>query len=442
MPMTSQSWLDAQNAVLGSLLISPELTPRVMTETAEQDYSGACLTVYRAIRKLFLDGIPIDPVSVANALSPNYRGFIMQLMEITPTAANIDNYIRLCREQARVLSIRDIGNQLVTAETTDAVRQLLEQANGLMVARRTRKTVNMHEALRSFMDRHTQEAKYLNWPIREFNDYIHSDPGDFIIFGAEPSTGKTALALQCAWHWAEDMKVGFFSFETSAEKLFDRKMASIAGLEMQRIKKNAITNQDWDRICQETEAITSRNLELVPAAGMTTADIRAEIIECGYQLVVIDYLQLISSRGINRCEQVTNISIELHTMAQSLGVTVVALSQLSRSDDDHTPRNSDLRESGQLEQDADIILMLKLEKQSDHMGARKAFVTKNKEGELFMMFLDFDGKHQLFSKAQRSSETLDKYVNDGKKIKRLNRQAAQAVGEQMKILPDDYPVPF
>ena len=129
-------------------------------------------------------------------------------------------------------------------------------------------------------------------------------------------------------------------------------------------------------------------------------------------------------------------------MAQSLGVTVVALSQLSRSDDDHTPRNSDLRESGQLEQDADIILMLKLEKQSDPKGARKAFVTKNKEGELFMMFLDFDGKHQLFSKAQRSSETLDKYVNDGKKIKRLNRQAAQAVGEQMTILPDDFKVPF
>ncbi|MBR2311113.1 MAG: AAA family ATPase [Oscillospiraceae bacterium] len=441
MPVTSQSWLDAQNAVLGSVLISPELTPRVMTETVEQDYSGPCLTVYRAIRKLFLAGTAIDVISVANALSPSYRDFLLQLTEITPTAANIDHYIRLCREQARVLAIRDIGNQLVTAETTDSVRALLEDANGLMVARRSRKTVNMSEALRSFMDRHTKTVKYLNWPIREFNDYLHSEPGDFIIFGAEPSTGKTALALQCAWHWAQELKVGFFSFETSSEKLFDRKMASIAGLGMQKIKTNAISQQEWERICMETETITSRKLELVPAAGMTTADIRAEIIECGYQLVVIDYLQLISSRGINRYEQVTNISIELHNMAQSLGVTVVALSQLSRSDDDHTPRNSDLRESGQLEQDADVILMLKLEKQSEPSGPRKAFVTKNKEGELFMMHLDFDGRHQTFSKAQRVGDTVSKYVNDGKKARRKNQQAAQQPG-QMTMLPGDFPVPF
>ena len=441
MRVTSQSWLDAQNCVLGSLLICPELTPRVMTETSERDYSGACLTVYQVIRKLFLAGITVDPVSIANALDPSYRDFLLQLMNITPTAANIDLYMRLCREQARILAIRDVGNQLAAAETTDVVRQLLETANGLMVARRTRKTVNMSEALKSFMDRHTRETKYLNWPIQEFNDHIDSEPGDFIIFGAEPSTGKTALALQCAWHWARDMKVGFFSFETSSEKLFDRKMASITGLSLRQIKKNDISNRDWERICMETENITSRRLELVPAAGMTMADIRAEIIECGYQLVVIDYLQLISSRGINRYEQVTNTSIELHTMAQSLGVTVVALSQLSRSDDDHTPKNSDLRESGQLEQDADIILMLKLEKQSDPMGPRKAFVTKNKEGELFMMYLAFDGAHQTFSKAQRTGDTLNKLVADGKRIRRKNQQEAQAMG-QLTLLPDDTKVPF
>ena len=200
MPVTNQSWLDAQCSVIGSVLIAPELVPRIMAETSEQDYSGGCRTVYRAIRKLFLDGAAIDPVSVAASLNPSYRDFLLQLMEITPTAANIDHYIRLCREQARVLAIREIGSQLQSAETTDSVRQLLEEANGLMVARRSRKTVNMSEALRSFMDRHTKDVKYLSWPIREFNDYLHCEPGDFLIFGAAPSTGKTALALQCAWH--------------------------------------------------------------------------------------------------------------------------------------------------------------------------------------------------------------------------------------------------
>jgi replicative DNA helicase len=188
--------------------------------------------------------------------------------------------------------------------------------------------------------------------------------------------------------------------------------------------------------------ISESKLELIPAAGMTTADIRAKIIEGGYKLVVIDYLQLISSGGSSRYEKVTSISIDLHTMAQSLGVTVVALSQLSRSDDDHQPRNSDLRESGQLEQDADVIIMLKLEKQADPSGNRKVFVTKNKEGELFMSMMAFDGKHQTFSKAPRTGETIDKYVNDGKKSRRLNKQTAQAAQEQMTILPDNTPVPF
>jgi replicative DNA helicase len=173
---------------------------------------------------------------------------------------------------------------------------------------------------------------------------------------------------------------------------------------------------------------------------MTTADIRAKIQERGYQVVVIDYLQLMRAKGGSRYEQVTNISLDLHTIAQTLGVTVVALSQLSRSADDHTPKNSDLRESGQLEQDADVIMMMKLEKQTEPSGPRKLFVTKNKEGELFMTQLSFIGKYQTFFKASRTGEVVSKMQADGKRARNQNKAIAMA--EQMSILPQGTAVPF
>ena len=441
MAVSGEDWLQAQYSVLGAALLGEKTAVRVISETEERDYGGACRTVYNVMRRLFLAGKPLDPVSIGAALGGEYRGFLAKLMELSPTAANVDHHIQLCREQSRVLAVRELAQQFGQAETTEEVRGLLEQANGLMVSRQTRKAVTMSDALHSFMERHSRTITYLSWPIREFNDHLFSEPGDFIIIGAEPSVGKTAFALQCAWHWAGSKKVGFFTFETSAEKLFDRKMASVAELHMQSIKRNDISSTQWERICAATEEITSRKLELVPAAGMNTADIRSRILEGGYEIIVIDYLQLISARGASRYEQVTGISIDLHNMAQSLGVTIVALSQLSRSDDDRVPKNSDLRESGQLEQDADVVIMLKLEKQSQPVGPRKVVVTKNKEGQLFGMLLQFDGRHQTFSKAQQTSDVVSRMSADGKKARQRNRETAQ-VSLQPERLPDDYNVPF
>lgn len=442
MRISSQDWLLAQNSVLGAALIDEAAAVRVVSETEERDYSGASRTVFNALRALFLEGKPLDPVTVSDKLGSEYREYLVQLMEVTPSAALLDQHIQLCREQSRVLAVRDLASQLAQADTKDAAQRILEQASTLMVSRQASKPVTMADALRNFMDRPGKKVNFLSWPFPGFSDYLRIKPGRFVIFGAEPSVGKTAFSLQCAWHWAKRQKVGFFSLETDPETLFDRLISHVARVPMPQIQENRLTEEEWTRVCQATDEITSSKLELVPAAGMSTADIRAKIIEGGYKLVVVDYLQLIPSGGASRYEKVTSISIDLHTIAQSLGVTIVALSQLSRSDDDHTPRNSDLRESGQLEQDADVIIMLKLEKQSEPSGPRKVFVTKNKEGELFMSVLSFDGKHQTFSKAPRTGEVVSKFVHDGNKARRQNKKTAPDPAEQMTILPDDYKVPF
>lgn len=442
--LKQQDWLLAQYSVLGSALISPELVPKIMAETGEGDYQGPNITVYKAIRKLFLSGSPVDVVSVAGLLGPDYRSYLAQLMETTPTAANIDTYISLCREQARVVRIRELAQQLAEQDELPKMCKLLDEVNGMTVDRPKLKITTMADGLRSFMARHTRETKYLTWPIRELDDVLYTELGDLVIIGGYPSSGKSAWALQCAWHWAKDYKVGFFSLETSSEKLFDRQMASISGLSMDNIKRNTIDQAGWDKVCGMTAEITARNLELVPAAGMTPTDVRAITMMRGYQIIFVDYLQLLQGPGENRTAQVTAISIALHTLAQSMGVTVVALSQLARQNQqqkNQAPDMSALRESGQIEQDADLIMMLSLSDKDKPSGDRDLRIRKNKEGICPNIRLAFDGKHQTFSKALRTNDTLRQLAADAKKAKRKNNQPEQNPN-QMAILPDDTPVPF
>ena len=443
MAVTSDGWLQAQYGVLGSALLDSDLVPKIMSETQEADYSGPCRNVYRTMRKLFLSGSIVDPVSVTNSLGADHRGFIMQLMELTPTTANLNHYITLCREQARVLAIREVGHQLTLTESGDEARKLIEQASSMMVDKPSLRITTMADALKSFMNRHTGTARYLTWPVPELNDRLYAEPGDFIVIGGYPSTGKSAWSLQCAWHLSRNYKVGFFSLETSSEKLFDRQMASVARISMDEIKRNAISQDNWDKLCAMTQEITTRNIELIPAAGMSPADVRAVTMMRGYQVIFIDYLQLLSGTGGNRTEQVSSISIALHTLAQSMGVTVFALSQLARqSTQEKTSGKAVLRESGQIDQDADIIMILSLEKKDDPSGNRILSIDKNKEGTCPNILLAFDGKHQTFTKAQRTGDVLGKFVADGKKAKRQRREAEPQEEQTFLPLPDDYKVPF
>lgn len=446
MSVTSESWLQAQYSVLGSAIISPELVPRVISQTREDDFTGPCRTVYQAMREIFQEGFPVDIVSLAGKLGSDYRSFLTQLMEITPTAANIERYISLCREQSMVLSCRDIGKQMSESESSESIRSLVEQASGLLTSVRADRSRNMSESLRRFMEKPEQKVRFLSWPIHELEKELFVGPGKFLILGAEPSVGKTAFALQCAWQWSSRDKVGFFSFETDPDTLFERLISGVCGIPMQNIKLNRLSRKEWDRVCQATQEITRRKLDLISAAGMTTSDIRAKILESGYKVILVDYLQIVNSRGSGRYEQVTNISIDLHNIAQSLGVTIFALAQLSRTDEERTPRNSDLRESGQIEQDADVIMMLQLAKRSRPNGPRNLFVTKNKEGQLSKMILNFDGVHQTFSKGGMLDVEVAKASEMKQKYKADSRTYAPVpdgpVPGQMDLLPDDTEVPF
>lgn len=438
--MSSDEWLQAQYSVLGSALIDSDLVAKVIHETTDRDYSGTCQTIYRVMRKQFLEGRTVDPVTVATELGPNHRQFLVELMSVVPSAANLDSYIQICREQAKILAIRNIGLQLSGLEKVEQIRKLLDEANGMLVDKPSLKITTMHDALRSFSERHTKNVEYMTWPVKDLNDRIFAERGDFLIIAGYPSTGKSAWALQCAWHWAARYKVGFFSLETSSEKLFDRQMAAVTGIGMGDIKRNQLSDDDWARFSSMSTEIMKRKLELIPAAGMSVADVRAVTMMRGYQIIIVDYLQLLQGSGINRTEQVTGISLGLHTLAQSMGVTVVALSQLKRKNDSDSPDMSDLRESGQIEQDADVVMILKLKERNKPDGSRELYIAKNKEGTCPMIELAFDGKHQTFTKASKTGDVVSKFSADGKKARNRNREAANK--DQMSMLPDTYQVPF
>ena len=444
MAVDQDAWMQAQCAVLGSVLIEPQLVPKMLSLTRSEDFSGACCTVHSAIKELLTAGMPVDIVSLSDHLKGQYREFLVQLMEITPTAANMEHYIKLCRKQAQLQALRQLSSELLAVEELEQGRALLDRANAMLVDKPGVRIVRMDDALHSFFDRHTGQVQYLSWPVSDLNNVLYAEKGDFIIIGGYPSTGKSAWSLQCAWHWAERYKVGFFSLETSPEKLFDRQMAGVMKLNMDDIKRNRLAQHDWDRICADTNRIVSRNLEIIPAAGMAVSDIRSLSMMRRYEIILIDYVQLLSGSGNNRTEQVTNISLSLHRMAQDMRVTVVALSQLKRKSGDDEPESSDLRESGQLEQDADVIQILKLEKAGDPGGNRELHITKNKEGTCPKILLAFDGKHQLFSKAQRPSDTLGQLVHDGKKARRENRAAARAeqTGQFVMLEGEQQGMPF
>ena len=435
MVISRDDWLQAQYSVLGSALIDAKVVPTVIAETAEEDYSGPCLAVYKAIKSLFMAGTPVDPVIVLSRLDKSYADFLAQLMEVTPSAANVGYYISLCRKNRRLLALREIGERLQTAEDLDDAYDAIQNAGKIMVERGSIRIVSMEEAMTNFFSRHEGRKEYLTWPIDGLNDKLYAEPGDFIVLGGYPSDGKSAMAIQMAYHLAKTKRVGFFSLETNENKLHDRLIAYAARIPMDNIKTNTLTKEHWETAAEISPEVISRNLYYIPAAGMSVSDIQAVSRANRYDVIFIDYLQLINSKGRDRFSIVTDISIGLHTMAQSTGITVIALAQLTRPDkhkgkDTPPPELSSLRESGQIEQDADIVFMVYRPKQES--DDRMLLIRKNKEGRLGSIALDFDGRYQTFTR-----KVSDKYRQLHKDIRAAGREA-----RAFQKLPDDTPVPF
>lgn len=441
----------AEQAVLGSMLLDESLVGPVIAEVDDSDFTVSIYrTIFQTMKALFRAGEVVDPVTVCGKMGSDdaIRKVVLELMEITPTTANIWVYVPLMKEQARLVQLKDLGERLRAAQDYDEARGIIGEMNSRVVMRSKSSVMWASDLLALFADRHADgnQPKYLSLGIDGLDDNVRIEPGSYVILGGTPSSGKTALALQFAWHIAESKRVGFYSLETSYGLLSDRSVAGLCGIGMGDIKRGNLTDAQWDRYAELGKMTDGRTIGFIQASGFSVDDIAANAAANRFEVIFIDYVQLIrtKNRTFGRVEAVTDISIALHELAQKQSIAVIGLSQLSRETvKDAEPSMHHLRESGQLEQDADVIMLLYRKPIQTAPDLRGLKIAKNKDGPIGKLFLDFDGQHQTFSKSNLNPDHRGvgaQLRNDGQKAKLLARSSFEPKFEQLNI--HDEAVPF
>lgn len=395
-----EAWMQAQQSVLGSVLIDDRCASFLVFGLAEEDFCESYRSLYRAIRELYTTGKPVDPVAVLNVVGDSYKDFIVQLMSITPTAANCKMYVDIVKQQSRVLKLRDTGLALSRISTEEEGAELLANAASETV-RDDGDVWSLAQGFSDWMHRYQKKPDYLDWFIPQLRRMIRAEKSDYFIVGARPSAGKSAFALQAALYWAVvcNKRVGFFSHETSREKLMDRLVACASGVPMDAIKERTLDDKQMEAVCSISSRINSAPLFLFSAAGRTVQQMQDRALYKRLDIVIVDYLQIVAAPGNDEYTQVTAVSKALHTMCQRFGIFCLALCQLSRTKTDKSghaqrPRLEDLRSSGQIEQDADGVFFLHPLDEPDK--PRELIIAKNKDGALSITKLAFDGARQRF----------------------------------------------
>lgn len=409
--MKARQHATAEQSVIGSLLIDPRCAGPVFEKLRAESFGDSThRNIFDAIYRLFLANKPIDPVMVLGELgSENYAPLLADIMRLTPTAANVLEYAALVKEYSMMRRLNSIGAQLALADSYEEGLKILAKAEGMLAARPTRRAATYAEMINRYLDRQNDTSKpdYLDWGFESLNRLCVT-PGKFIILGADSSVGKTAFALQLAINMAYSGKnVGFFSYETSEQDVIDRILANTANIAISRSKSKKLTDGDFRMAAQEGQNAAKAQLTMIESAEYTIDDIRAETLAGRFEVIFIDYVQLIPyGSSAERWQTVSGASMALHSMAQRLGVTIIALSQVTLPEPGKKGirphvRKENLRESRQLIMDADVILMLDLEKPNIRNGPRVIFVDKNKDGPLAEIRMRFDPLHMRFTPMKR-----------------------------------------
>ena len=384
--------LEAEESVLGSCFLSKYALQKA-TETliAESFYNEKNAKIFQAMVDLQEEATPIDITTVTSYLKKknelNDAGgveYLTEVLNFVPTASNIDFYIKSVEESALLRNLIETAEEIASDgyRTDETVNEILDNSEkkilNIVKNRKASEFRNIKDILKktqSDLERLSENKGEITGVATGWYDFdklttgLH--PNEFIIIAARPAMGKTAFALNLATHVAmtQEKSVALFNLEMSAEQLAMRILASLGQIDGFKLRTGSLMNQDWKRINEAASQLANTNLVMDDTPGITIGEIRAKCrrlasSEKGLSLIIIDYLQLISggkNYGANRQQEVSDISRSLKTLAMELGVPVIALSQLSRgveSREDKRPLMSDLRESGSIEQDADIVAFL------------------------------------------------------------------------------------
>ena len=435
------AWDQAQYSVIGSLLREPDEWAGEIFQSATPAMFGnkALRHVFEAAREIWSAGTPVDPVTLGAKAGKEYSQTIVDCVNLTPTAVNCGAYLKILQEQARLSAMQVEALSISTAETVEDATESYEKIGKLLAATEDIEDYSLTEMIGMYLDRMNDPTPpdYLHFGMDRLDSALAVTPGMFLIIGADSSTGKTALALQFAVHIAKAGKrVGFFSLETPQEPLQNRILSQhqLAGIPVPSSQQKKLTDEDYARAAQA--GILSQDIPLrVIRKANTLERIRARTLQRRFEVIFIDYVQLIDVQGKERFDVVTRISMGLHRMAQELGIVIVGLSQVTPPEKGKKVKLTvdDLRESRQLKQDADIVLLMtKATGKDDPPEAGILEVAKNKDGRRPKLRLNFDPTHMTFTPLI----TMDDIRSDGRLV-RQQQEMHRKAQEKTDPVPAD-----
>jgi replicative DNA helicase len=434
---------EAEEAVLGSLLIDPDAVLKVASFLEAGDfYRERNGWIYRAILDLHERREPADFVTLCDELERNNilqeiggAAYITQLINNVPSAAYVEHYGHIVERTATLRRLIDAAGQIAALayEETQEVDEIVDRAEQIVfnVAERRirRDLVAVRQVMHDVVDRidylHRHQGQILGVPsgFTQLDRLLGGfQKSDLIILAARPAVGKTSLALNFALNAARKFRkvVAYFSLEMSSEQLVLRLLSTETGIDQQRLRKGEIEDRDWDMIMAAAGELSSTMLYIDDTPAMSALELRTKArrlqAEHGLDLLVVDYLQLMrgDNRSENRVQEISYISRALKGLARELEAPVIALSQLSRaieSRTDHKPQLSDLRESGAIEQDSDIVMFIYREdmhkENSDKKNIADVIVAKHRNGPTDTIPLYFRRELTKFENLEMVRESLE-----------------------------------
>ena len=434
--------IEAEQAVLGAMMIDKEAISKATEILRENDfYRQDHRAVYQVIVDLFSKNQAVDMVTVTEALKREGKledvggiQFITYLANAVPTAANITYHAKIVEEKSLLRQLISVSTQIAGSgyEGSEDVNTLLDNAERMILGVSERKISRdfapIKEVVMSAVDRIDElynKKGGITGIATGFIDFDRLTSGlqasDLILIAARPSMGKTALVLNMAQNIAirEKKSVAFFSLEMSKEQLVQRMLCAEASIDSSRLRIGELEDNDWEKLIWAADSLSRAEIFIDDTPGITVMEMRAKArrlkVEHNLQLIVIDYLQLMQGSGKksgeNRQQELSDISRSLKALARELNVPVIALSQLSRSVESRQvkrPMLSDLRESGALEQDADLVAFLYREdyydKETENKNITELIIAKHRNGPVDTVKLFFHKQYTRFANLAKGAD--------------------------------------
>ncbi|MEE9292854.1 MAG: replicative DNA helicase [Acidobacteriota bacterium] len=433
--------LDAERSVLGAILVENAAINRAQEILKEDDfYREPHRKLFKVMSGLSEKSSAIDAVTVKDEL--RRRGdletvggpaYIASLLDDVPRSANIEYYAKIVKEKALLRNLIEAGSQIVTTayDGSQEIEEILDQSERLIfkiaqdqlrqgfvsmkiIADQSLKTIER-------LAENRQLVTGLPTGFPRLDEYTSGlQASDLIVVAGRPGMGKTALAINIAQHvgMKEGKRVGVFSLEMSREQLFMRLLTGLARVDAHRLRTGRLSKQDWTGLTLALGEVSGAPIYIDDTPGISVLEMRAKSrrlkMEHGLDLVVVDYMQLIRGRGRfeNRNQEISEISRSLKELAKELSLPVIAISQLSRAPEqrggDRRPQLSDLRESGAIEQDADVVMFIYREevyKQTEeNRGRAQVIIAKQRNGPIGTIDLAFLREYTKFEELEWRQE--------------------------------------